>query len=485
MFLWFSTIGILGFLQLIKNPVVLEAVNPYYAFNVLATHPSGFWILGAVFLCTTGAEALYADLGHCVRANIRFSWIFVLTCLLACYFGQSAWLLTQLGQPLKVMSVFYAISPPAFLPFLIGLATFAAVIASQALISGCFTLVNEAIRQRLWVNQKVSYPSESKGQLYISSVNWLLFGGCMLVLFIFRRSTNMQAAYGLTITIDMLMTSALLLLFFYLQGWKIPYIAILGVIFFSLETTFFLSNLKKFFYGGWFTFLVAACMFSILYLFHKARQIRDHHYKTAPLSDYKEMFEELINDDNVPIDASNLVFMTRKSRNDDSDHIDNRVIYSIFQKKPKRALVYWFVHIRILDSPHDSENSYSVKTIIPKRVFLVNLESGFKVKHNIYQLFKKIVDEMHKNNEIDNLSPFPSIRKFNIPADYEYVFVKSMISSSNNLSPINKLAMTVYSALSYISYPLGKDFGLENRNTVTDTIPLNLHFEGDIKIRRK
>jgi KUP system potassium uptake protein len=367
----------------------------------------------------------------------------------------------------------------------IAIATAATIIASQALISGCFTLVNEAIRLRLWVNLKVSYPAESKGQLYITSVNWLLFVGCMLVLFIFGKSSNMEAAYGLTITIDMLMTSALLLFFFYLQGWKIPYLMILGLIFFTLETTFFLSNLKKFFYGGWFTFLVALCFFLILFLFHRARQVRDKHYKTESVSTYKEMFEELINDESVPIDASNLVFMTRKSRSDKNDHIDNRVIYSIFQKKPKRALVYWFVHIRVLDAPHDYENSYEVKTIIPKKVFLVNLDTGFKVKHNIYQLFKKIVDELHRNGEIDNLSPFPSIRKFHIPADYQYVFLKALPSSSNNLSPLNKLAMTIYVALSKISYPPSKEFGLENRNTITDVMPLNLHFEGDVTLKRK
>ncbi|MBS1795440.1 MAG: KUP/HAK/KT family potassium transporter [Acidobacteria bacterium] len=485
MLVWFSMIGFLGARQVVGHPEILQAVNPAHAFEVLTKHPSGFWILGAVFLCTTGAEALYADLGHCGKPNIRVSWTFVLICLLLNYFGQTAWLLAHLGQPITEGSVFYMIVPSEFLPVVIIIATVATVIASQALLSGCFTLVNEAIKQRLWVNLKVRYPAESKGQLYVSSVNWMLFVGCMLVIFIFGKSSNMEAAYGLTITIDMLMTSALLLFFFHLQGWKLPYLLVLGLIFFSLELTFFVSNLKKFFYGGWFTFLVALSLFTILYLFNRARVVRDGHYKTASLSVYRQMFEELIADESVPIEASNLVFMTRKSRSDQSDHIDNRVIYSIFQKKPKRALVYWFVHIRILDAPHDSEASYEVKTVIPRKVFLVNVNTGFKVKHNIYQIFKKVVDEMHKNGEIDNRSPFPSIRKFHIPADYQYVFVKALPSSSNNLSPLNKLAMGVYLALSRIAYPPSKEFGLENRNTVTDVMPLNLHFEGDIKLRRK
>lgn len=485
MLIWFSMIGGLGLMQFLQNPTVLQAVNPFFAVNLLLHHPSGFWILGAVFLCTTGAEALYADLGHCGKPNIRISWMFVLSCLLLNYFGQTAWLLNHLGEEIKGGSVFYQIAPPEFLPIVIVVATVAAIIASQALLSGCFTLVNEAIKLRLWVNLKVRFPAESKGQLYISSVNWMLFIGCMLVIFIFGKSSNMEAAYGLTITIDMLMTSALMLVFFHLQGWKLPYLLILGLIFFSLETTFFISNLKKFFYGGWFTFLIAVSLFAILYLFNRARQVRDNHYSTASLSAYKEMFEELISDETVPINASNLVFMTRKSRADQSDHIDNRVIYSIFQKKPKRALVYWFIHVRILDVPHENESSYEVKTVIPKKVFLVNIDTGFKVKHNIYQIFKKIVDELHKNGEIDNLSPFPSIRKFHIPADYQYVFVKALPSSSNNLSPINKLAMTIYSALSEIAYPPSKEFGLENRNTITDVMPLNLHFEGDIKLKRK
>lgn len=273
MFVWFSMMAVLGMLQIIQNPEILKALNPYYAIHLLTQHSGGFWILGAVFLCTTGAESMYADLGHCGKMNIRFSWMFVWMCLLLNYFGQGAWLLQKEGLVLEDVSIFYAIVPKALLPFVIAIATIATVIASQALISGCFTLVNEAIKLRLWINHKITYPASHKGQIYISTINWFLFSGCMLVVLAFKKSQNMEAAYGLTITLDMLMTSALLLLLFSKRGYPKILIIILGVMFFVTEIAFFVSNLRKFFYGGWFTLLVCVCIFLIIVFFPSSQKI--------------------------------------------------------------------------------------------------------------------------------------------------------------------------------------------------------------------
>ncbi len=482
MFIWFSTMAIFGVLQMVKHPEILKALNPYYAIHLLVRYPGGFWLLGAVFLCTTGAESMYADLGHCGKLNIRFSWTFVWVCLLLNYFGQGAWLLGKTGTALEDVSIFYAIVPTAVLPFVIALATLATVIASQALISGCFTLVNEAMKLRLWINHKISFPSSHKGQVYISSINWFLFTGCMLVVIAFQKSSNMEAAYGLTITLDMLMTSALLLLYFKSKGIPKVLVVLLGVLFFSTELAFFVSNLKKFFYGGWFTLLVCICIFLLLYFLHRARKLRSVKYRLVNLEDYVEMFNDLIDDETVPKAATNLVFMTKKAQSETL--VDSNIIYSLFQQNPKRADVYWIIHVEILDYPHEHEKNYSVNTIIPEKLFLVNLKFGFKVRHNVHRLFMRIVEEMTENREVDSMSRYQSMRKHNIPADFKYVFVKPIISAENDLEPVNKFSISVYEGLNKIAYPLYMDFGLDTVNVITEVVPIHFRIEGDLGLKR-
>lgn len=482
MFVWFSVIALLGVRQILVHPEIVKALNPYYGIHLLIQYPGGFWILGAVFLCTTGAEALYADLGHCGKLNIRFSWTFVWICLLLNYFGQGAWLLDKTGTTMEDVSVFYAIVPKMILPFIIALATIATIIASQALISGCFTLVNEAIKLRLWINHKVTYPSSHKGQIYISSINWFLFSGCMLVVLAFQKSYNMEAAYGLTIIINMLMTSALLLLVFSARGVPKIVLVLMGILFFVSEAAFFVSNLKKFFYGGWFTLLVCLCIFLLLYFLHRARKLRSVKYKLVSLEDYVPMFEDLIKDTTVPKAATNLVFMTKKSQSETL--VDSNIIYSLFQQNPKRADVYWIIHVEILDYPHEHEKNYEVTTIIPEKLFLVNLQFGFKVKHNVHRLFNRIVEEMTESKEVDSLSHYESMRKYNIPADFKYVFVKPIISADNDLEPVNKFSIAVYEGLNKIAYPLYMDFGLDTVNVVTEIVPIHFHIKGDLGLKR-
>lgn len=484
MLAWFSIIAILGINQILLNPDILNAVNPIYAFNLLTKHPHGFWILGAVFLCTTGGEALYADLGHCGKPNIRITWVFVLSCLLLNYFGQCAWALSHADTAVKVESIFYAIVPTQILPFMILLATVAAVIASQALISGCFTLVSEAIKQRLWINLKINYPADLKGQIYIPAMNWFLFFGCLMIVLIFQRSANMEAIYGLAIIIDMLMTSCLLLLFFHLQNVSKPLLYLMGAVFFSTELAFLMSNLKKFFYGGWVTFFIGTLFFVLLFSLRKARQIRDSFYKFANLDDLKPMFTSLMNDESIPKEATNLVFLSKRSTHR-KPQIDSNILYSIFQNKPRRANVYWFVHIDILDYPHEHEKHYSVKTIIPDKVFFVRLEFGFKVQHKANRLFRKVVEDMAKHKEVDPLSHYPSMREHNIPADFKFIFVKPKISEDNDLKGFDKIVMTIYDFLTWLSYPPHKDFGLDVSNMEVEVIPLDYHLSADLDVKRR
>lgn len=483
MLIWFTVIGGLGLVKVIHHPEIFNALNPVYAYDLLFAHPGGFWILGAVFLCTTGAEALYADMGHCGKHNIQVSWIYVLTCLILNYMGQSIWCLQHRGVTLNDTSPFFELIPKQYLTFLIVLATLATIIASQALISGCFTLVSEAIKQRLWINLKVDYPSESKGQVYIPAMNWVLMCGCIFIIILFQRSTNMEAAYGLTITVDMLMTTSLLLLFFKIKKKSFLFILSIGVLFFSIESVFLFSNLKKFFYGGWFTFFIASFTFFILFCLHKARSIRDTYNNMLELEPFKNMFEALIKDESIPKTATNLVYMSKKSKR--TSNVDSNIIYSIFQQNPKRADVYWFIHVDTLDYPHEHEKNYYVKTIIPGKVFFVRLEFGFKVKHKVNRLFHTIVDHMAERGEVDELSRYPSMRQNNIRADFKFVFIKPKLSEDNDLKPRNLLVMNVYDMLSKISYPPHKEFGLDAVNTEVESAPLQIHHEEDLILQRK
>lgn len=355
MMVWFGMIATLGLVQIAEYPSVLEALNPYYAINMVTnfkgslTSINGFWLLGSVFLCTTGGEALYSDLGHCGKDNIRLSWVAVFTCLIINYLGQGAYLITHYeGKTFEGNSVFYELMSPQFLPYGIAVATMAAIIASQALISGCFTLVNEAMKLKLWPNMKVSYPTQMKGQIYIPSINWFLMAGCIGVVLIFQTSGKMEHAYGLAIILNMLMTTSLLLHYMHMRRvawWKIISVGlILGVI----ELAFMVSNLSKFTHGGWFSALLAIVLFVGIFLWYKAKKLRKKHLSVVEIEPYIPMLKDLMQDDTVPKEATNLVYMAMTGS---EKTIDANIVYSIFRKRPKRADIYWFVHVDICDDP--------------------------------------------------------------------------------------------------------------------------------------
>lgn len=471
MILWFVTIGIYGLIYIIKYPDVLKAINPYYAINLLAHYPKGYLLLGGVFLCTTGAEALYSDLGHCGKLNIQYSWAFVKIGLLFSYFGQSAYLLHEhLGSYLPESErIFFSLAPKVLLPYTIILATFATIIASQALITGAFTLINEAMKLRLIPNIRVNYPTQLRGQIYIPFVNWLLLGGCLLVILIFRESTNMEAAYGLAITLNMLMTTTLMIVFYSMKKVKLGWIMLFGFTFFTIEGVFFTSNVNKFSHGGWFSFLIAGFFFLVMYIFMRARALRDKHIDFVDIQDFKEKLQALINDETIPKEATNLVFMSMSSR---KDVIDSNIVYSIFRKKPKRADVYWFVHMEIVDDPY--ERNYSVETIIPQKCFYITVRFGFKVEHKINLVLGHIVKEMVENGEVDIVTRYPSLRKYNMPGDFKYFLINSRVSVDDKITPIEQFIIRIYRIIKHLSLPPEKDFGLEVSNVVVETVPINI-----------
>jgi KUP system potassium uptake protein len=480
MLVWFSMIGILGASHVIQNPTVFKALNPMYAFNLVLHYPGGFWFLGAVFLCTTGGEALYSDLGHCGKHNIRVSWGFVKICLLLSYSGQAAFILANKGLDWHTVSPFYSLMPKWFLYIGIGIATSATVIASQALISGCFTLVNEAMKLKLWPNQKIIYPTVVQGQIYIPFINWFLFFGCTVVVLIFRESARMEAAYGLAITIDMLMTTSLLTYYFTVKRKPKAFIFAFLIFFLWIEFTFLSANLSKFTHGGWFALLIASFIFLTMYIFYLGKKLRKKHIEFVEIKDYLDDLQDLQNDTSIPKEATNLVFMCNAN---DKKHIDSNIIYSIFRKKPKRADTYWFVHVDITNDPYGAE--YSVDSIIPQKCFFIRLKFGFKVDHKVHVMFTKIVEDMEKRGEIDLLSHYSSLRKHGYPADFKYVVLNSIVSIDNQLNPSEQFLIKSYNMIKSLSLPTEVDFGLEKTNCRVENIPIRIASKTHINIERR
>ena len=338
MVIWFLTLAILGLNQLIHFPQILAAFNPYYAIKLLVVHPGGILILGAVFLCTTGAEAMYSDLGHCGVKNIRVSWIFIKSSLILNYLGQGAWVIMN-SDKASLPNPFFAIMPQWFLLPGVLLATIAAVIASQALISGSYTIVSEAITLNLWPKVRIKYPSRLKGQMYVPSVNWLLFFACVFVVLFFQTSSNMEAAYGLSITLTMLMTSILLLGYFRLRRVSLPTIIAFGLTYAIIEGAFLYANLHKFSNGGWFTLMLAGIIFFVMFVWNQGRMTKKKFTQFYPIADFTDLFIDIQKDNSLPRTATNLVYITRA---DQASDVERKIIYSIFNKQPKRAERYWF-----------------------------------------------------------------------------------------------------------------------------------------------
>jgi KUP system potassium uptake protein len=480
MLVWFGFIAVIGAHHLIQRPEVLKAFNPVYAYRLLVQYPGGFWLLGAIFLCTTGAEAMYSDLGHCGKQNIRVGWVFVKVALILSYLGQGAWLLQHQGSRLGGIIPFYEIMPASLLIFGIILATFATIIASQALISGTFTLVNEAMKLKLWPAVRVRYPSQLKGQIYIPAINWILMVGCILVVLIFQESTRMEGAYGLAITFDMLMTTSLLTFYFAMSRNSKFRATLIAVVFFSIEGAFLLSNLSKFIHGGWFTFTIASLFFFMMYVLLRARWLREIHTEFVDLKHYVGMIQDLQADKSVPKDATNLVYLAVA---DSKRYIDSNIIYSIFKKRPKRADVYWFLHVDTVDAPYTSK--YLVDTIIPKKCFFVRLRLGFKTDHRVNLLFNKIIHEMADSGEIDLVSPYPSLHKYSMMSDFKFVIIHSWASSDSEISSFDRVMNQGYRLLKDHSLSTEELYGIEAANLEIEKVPIQVGPMAKVKIKRE
>lgn len=479
MLAWFVTLGLLGLSQLVTNFTVLKALNPYYGFSLLANHPGSFGLLGAVFLCTTGAEALYSDMGHCGRKNIRISWIFVKSMLVLNYFGQSAWLIAKNGETLNGNNPFYAIMPSWFLPFGIGIATIATVVASQALISGSFTLINEAMRLNFWPKVKIKYPTELKGQMYIPSINWLLYAGCIFVVLFFKESTEMEAAYGLTIILGMLMSSRLLAFFMKLKKYPKVFIYVFIAVYLIVELAFLGANLEKFPKGGYITLLIALFLALIMAVWYMAKLIRGSYTEYVKVDKYKNILAGLSNDLTIPKYATHLVYMTNSSQ---PDEIESKIIYSILQKRPKRADIYWFVHVNVLDEPNKME--YHVREFVHEDVIRIDFNLGFKVAPKINLMFRKVVQDMVKNGEVDITSRYESLSRNNVIGDFKFIIIEKFLSYDNDLPWHERIIMDMYFVLKKISLSEGRAFGLDSSSVKIEKFPLVIQPHREMNLKR-
>jgi KUP system potassium uptake protein len=478
MVVWFSMLGILGFSQLIHYPDILRAFSPVYAVKFLSEYPGGFILLGAVFLCTTGAEALYSDLGHCGRANIRVSWIFVKITLLLNYFGQGAWVMMNNvdgGQ----LNPFYAIMPKWFLLPGILISTAAAIIASQALISGSYTLLSEAVSLNFWPKVRILHPTFIQGQVYLPFVNWFLWITCSLVVFFFKESANMEAAYGLAITITMIMTTLLLSYYSYQSGWNHRLVLLMLTVYLSIEGSFLIANLHKFKYGGWFTLLLASLYFVIMFGWYFGRKLKNRYVTFTDLYKYIDLFKDLSKDNSVPKTATNLVYIIKANR---PDQVESKVIYSIFQKQPKRADTYWLIHVDRIDEPDRID--YQVNQIIPGILIRVDFHIGFKVEPKINLYFKEVLEDMIASGEIKLESTFDSLKKHSMPADFKYILIDRIMPRDYKLSGMDNVTLALHSLSRLLCISDVKALQLDSANTIEEQVPITIDQPIETRITR-
>ncbi len=486
MSVWFLMLAVLGATHLVDDLSIFRAFNPYYGIHLLVTYPHGFWILGAVFLCTTGAEALYSDLGHCGRSNIRVSWIFVKACLILNYLGQGAWLMSHLkGKTITEEMItsgfnpFYGIMPGWFLIAGIAIATTAAIIASQALISGSFTLISEAIRLNLWPKMRIKYPSEARGQLFVPGINILLFIGCCGIVLHFQKATNMEAAYGLAITLCMLATTILFANYLVLHRKKPGLIYLFLTVYIALEGSFLLANLDKFPHGGYIALFVGGTLFLIMYIWFKARKIKNRYVEFVRIEDYVPKIQELSNDRSVPKYATHLVYLTSA---DNPKEIEHKIVYSILTRKAKRADIYWFVHVHTLDDPYTME--YEVEHIIPNDIIRVDFRLGFRVQPRINLLFRKVVEDLVANKEVNITSRYESLERRKVIGDFTFIVMEKYLSQDNELPFNERLMMKFHFFLKSISLSEEKGFGLDPGNVVVEKFPLIVTPAANVNLRR-
>ena len=478
MVVWFFMLAFLGINQISQYPEILRAVNPKYAIDFLAHYPKGFILLGAVFLCTTGAEALYSDLGHCGIKNIRITWIFVKTALLLNYFGQVAFVIHN-DSALTSANPFYAMMPAWFLFPGIFISTFAAVIASQALISGSYTLISEGVSLNFWPKIRVLHPTNIKGQVYIPFINWFLWFACSFSVIFFRESANMEAAYGLSITLTMIMTTLLLSNYLIQRHVNKIFIFLVFSIFITIEGTFLYANLHKFTNGGYFTIVIGLSFFLIMYGWYFGRKIKNKYISFVNISEYFHLFCELKKDKSAPKICTNLVYIMKANN---PNQVESKIMYSIFNKQPKRADTYWLLHVNIVDQPDTF--TYSVQHMIPNTLIKIDFNLGFKMEPRINLYFREVLEDMEKSGEAKLISSFDSLKKNGFHGDFLFINIERIMTRDYKLSPWETFVMNLHYFARLLSINDVKALGLDSTSIIEEKVPITIERSIDRRIER-
>ena len=476
MCLWFLFLGVVGLLNIGADLNVLRAFNPIRGITFLFDgnlNQAGLMVLGNVFLCTTGAEALYSDMGHVGKSNIYASWPVVKACLILNYLGQGAWILSVSHDPGlnsmgPAMNPFFEMLPGAWRIFAVVLSTLAAIIASQALITGSFSIVSEAIRLDLMPHMKIEYPSEQKGQIYIPMVNTILWIGCVGVVLFFRSSERMESAYGLAITVTMLMTTILLTIFLAKIRKKVPLAIPFAIFCGAIELFFFFSSLTKFMHGGYVTVLLALAIFIVMYVWYHGTRVEMSQRINLPVEPYIGQLRELSNYDEVPYLADNLVFLT----NDQSvDTLDRDILYSILDKRPKRAKAYWFLNVAVTDEPDTHE--FWVNDFGTDFVFKVQIRLGFKVNQRVNEYLYQIVSAMVEQGRLPSQE-----HRFSIydhtghVGDFRFCLVRKVPSVSSDISNLDFNVLKMKYRIRALCGSPAHWYGLTNASVIYEYVPL-------------
>lgn len=467
MLIWFTMLAILGSMSIVDHPEIFQAIHPAYAINLLSDYPDGFWLLGGVFLCTTGAEALYSDLGHCGKTNIRVSWAFVKVSLLLNYFGQGAWLLNNTGQTIGSRNPFYELMPEWFVLTGVIISTLAAIIASQALISGSFTLINEAIRLNFMTRLRIRYPTNIRGQIYIPAVNWILMLCCIGVVLYFGESSKMEAAYGMAIIMTMMVTTILLVQYLKMKHYHWTVIGLFIITYALIETSFLIANLSKITHGGWITILISSFIFLLMFGWNEGRKIRNKFVEFTDIRKYLPALGELIKDHSINKTSTHLVYLTSANHVYD---IENSIIYSLFQKQPKRADVYWLLHVDVTNDPYRME--YKVTHLLQGQVIKVDFKIGFRIEPRINLFFRQVISEMNTSGEVDISSRYISLQKQKMTGDFKFVVIEKILSYDNVIPLYQKIVLSVYNILKRAGLNDLKAFGLDTSNVMLEQVPI-------------
>ena len=475
MTLWFLFLGAMGVMNMFADISVVRALNPVRGILFLfdgKLNAAGLMVLGSVFLCTTGAEALYSDMGHVGKSNIYVSWPFVKVCLILNYLGQGAWLITNHNNTvlntIKDLNPFFEMLPGQLRPFAVILSALAAIIASQALITGSYSIVSEAIKLDLMPHIKINYPSTTKGQIYIPLVNNIMWVGCIGVVLLFQSSEHMEAAYGLAITVTMLMTS--ILLYTYLavirkRLWAaIPFILFFG----AIEAMFFFSSLTKFFHGGYFTVLMATAIFVVMFVWRRGTAVERTQSVYLPVDKYIDQLRSLSHDADYTTLADNLVFLT----NDSSfDKLDRDILYSILDKRPKRAKAYYFINISLTDDPNTRE--FIVNDFGTDFLFKITLRLGFRVNQRINTYLYQIVGDLIKNNQLAPQNHKYSIYKEHSEiGDFRFCLLRKVLAPETDINGFDARCLELKYFIRRVCGSPARWYGLENSNIVFEYVPL-------------